>query len=154
MLNTGRTSFGPKNRFGPTICRFRPNHFGQKNTMKQAISWMTLNANLFRLQSSILTRAKPATNRNNLATETYWSRFSLTEIGPKRTGPKRPVTVKYICDINSYWGPFDWLFLKISSQFIVVFIIFVSAIMKKKSYFVSADNCFGLLVQCAKKNWW
>ena len=40
-----------------------------KKTMKQAIPWMPLSANLFRLEFSILTRAKQATNRNNIATE-------------------------------------------------------------------------------------
>ena len=58
----------------------------EEKTMKQAIPWMPLSANLFRLESSILTRVKRATNRNNVDTETYWSRFSLTKIGPKRPG--------------------------------------------------------------------
>ena len=37
--------------------------------MKHAILWMPLSANLFRLESSFLPRAKRATNRNNVATE-------------------------------------------------------------------------------------
>ena len=37
--------------------------------MKQAISWMPLSANLLKLESSILPRAKRSTNRNNVATE-------------------------------------------------------------------------------------
>ena len=61
--------------------------FGQDKTIKQAIPWMPLTT-LFRLQSSILTRVKRATNRN-VATETYWSRFGLTKIGPKRPGTEK-----------------------------------------------------------------
>ena len=41
----------------------------EEKTMKEAILWMPLSANLFRLESLILTRAKRATNRNNVATE-------------------------------------------------------------------------------------
>ena len=37
--------------------------------MKQAISWKPLSANLLKLESSILPRAKRATNRNNVDTE-------------------------------------------------------------------------------------
>ena len=40
----------------------------EENTMKQTIPWMPLSANLFWLESSILTRTKRATNRNNAAT--------------------------------------------------------------------------------------
>ena len=43
--------------------------FRPEKTMKQAIPWMPLSVNLFRLESSILTRAKRATNQNNVATE-------------------------------------------------------------------------------------
>ena len=38
----------------------------EEKTMKQAIPWMSLSANLFRLETSILTRVKRATNRNNV----------------------------------------------------------------------------------------
>ena len=41
----------------------------EEKTMKQAISWMPLSATLLNLESSILPRAKRATNRNNVATE-------------------------------------------------------------------------------------
>ena len=41
----------------------------EEKTMKQAILWMPLSANLFRLESSNLTPAKRAANRNNVATE-------------------------------------------------------------------------------------
>ena len=41
----------------------------KEKTMKQAISRMPLSANLLKLESSILPRAKRATNRNNVATE-------------------------------------------------------------------------------------
>ena len=41
----------------------------QNKTMKQVIPWMPLSANLFRLESSSLTRAKQASNRNNVAIE-------------------------------------------------------------------------------------
>ena len=53
--------------------------FPRKNSF-----WMPLSVNLFRLESSILMRAKRATNWNNVATETYWSCFGLNKIGPKR----------------------------------------------------------------------
>ena len=41
----------------------------EEKTMKQAISWMPLSANLLKLESSILPRVKRTTNRNNVATE-------------------------------------------------------------------------------------
>ena len=41
----------------------------EEKTMKQTISWMPLSANLLKLESSILPRAKQATNRNNVAAE-------------------------------------------------------------------------------------
>ena len=41
----------------------------EEKTMKEVILWMPLSVNLFRLESSILTRAKWATSRNNEATE-------------------------------------------------------------------------------------
>ena len=41
----------------------------EEKTIKQAISWMPLSANLLKLESSILPRAKQATNRKNVATE-------------------------------------------------------------------------------------
>ena len=41
----------------------------EEKTMKQEITLMPLSANLFRLESSILTRANRATNRNIVATE-------------------------------------------------------------------------------------
>ena len=51
-------------------CRFLIFFFySWRKTMKQAISWMPLSANLLKLESSILPRAKRATNRNNVATE-------------------------------------------------------------------------------------
>ena len=39
----------------------------EEKTMKQAIPWIPFSANLFQLEPSILTRAKRATNRNNVA---------------------------------------------------------------------------------------
>ena len=41
----------------------------EEKTMKQAIPWMPLSANLLKPEYSILPRAKRATNRNNVATE-------------------------------------------------------------------------------------
>ena len=41
----------------------------EEKTMRQDIPWMTLSTNLFRLESSILTRGKRARNRNNVAAE-------------------------------------------------------------------------------------
>ena len=65
----------------------------EEKTMKQAISWMPLSANLLKLESSILPRAKRATNRNNVAAEQriwkkkFWRRMVPA---PKCPAPKCP----------------------------------------------------------------
>jgi len=45
-----------------------------KSPRKKSL-WMPLSANLFRLEFSILTRAKRATNRNNVATDFFLSKL-------------------------------------------------------------------------------
>ena len=58
--------------WAPDISAPFPNFFFssyEEKTMKQAISWMPLSTNLLKLGSSVLPRAKQATNQNNVATE-------------------------------------------------------------------------------------
>ena len=62
----------------------------EEKTMKQEIPWMQLSANLFRLESSILTRAKRATNRNNVATENKAKKTDGEKTGGEKLAWKRP----------------------------------------------------------------
>ena len=86
----------------------------EEKTMKQAILWMPLSANLLKLESSILPRAKRATNRNNVASEQqiykkkFWRRKVRRRIVQCRNGgaelaaPKRtrPEILNYHCLIH------------------------------------------------------
>ena len=71
QVHLGAADWAPGN-WAP--CRLGAGHLGavsssEEKTMKQAISWMPLSANLLKLESSILPRAKRAANRNNVASE-------------------------------------------------------------------------------------
>ena len=93
IRDTGEGHFGAADSAldNSAPCSFGAGHFGavsyfffsnnEEKTMKQAIPWMPLSANL-KLESSILPRAKRATSRNKVATEKRIKKKVLAPNGP------------------------------------------------------------------------